>query len=154
MWMRTMPVLRSQPWNNHYELQLVIRPSKEQNGVKRCGGVRIRWNRRWRCSPACTMKGILYRYQLISILRKFHLCWKHSYQEKFQKYVTRGWKSRSFQAFFTCISMGHLFGGVRPSKALYGGTALLLKLGFWGGKCKNWPRKAIDIDKEYLLVLH
>jgi hypothetical protein len=93
------------------------RPSKEYTGRKRFGGARVGSNKRWRCSCARTVKSKLYRHQIISILRKFHIYLRDICDQNIQKTLTIGRKSSFFEAFFACISMESLFGGVRPSKA-------------------------------------
>lgn len=75
------------------------------------------WNKWWRCSHGRTGKGIPNRLQIIAFFRNFYLIWRHSGKEKVQKLVTCRRKSRLNLAILTCIWMGALIGGVRPSKS-------------------------------------
>jgi hypothetical protein len=93
------------------------RPSEEYTGRKRFVGARVGSNKRWRCSCARTVKSKLDRHQIISILRKFNIYTRDICDQNIEKIVTWGLKSSFFRAFFACISMERLFGGVLPSKA-------------------------------------
>ena len=48
--------------------------------------------------------------------------------------------------------MGHLFGGVRPSKPLYGDVHALLKMRFWPEKATNYSQNLLICRVECFLL--
>lgn len=116
-WTVAAPTLLIRSENVHMGMQMRDRRANEYSVLKRWRGGCTGSNKWWRCLLARILKSKLDRHQKIKLKIKFHLYISDSWQQNIQNIVTWGLKSQKFKVGFTCISMGPLIGGVRPSRS-------------------------------------